>query len=919
MTARHFDVSLENLQEALCCNILEIRNEKQKVLNSPKKAAESAEALGKALYSRMFDWLVQRINQSCRGAAENLFIGVLDIFGFEIFGQKSLEQLCINFTNEQLQRHFNAHTFMEEERAYENEDIEYDHVEFIDNQPILDLIEKKPFGLFHLLDEQARIPRGIDVQFMKKANQQYAQSPVFSSRGGGPETFVIRHYAGDVPYNCTGFVEKNKDSLLRGIYDLMAKSNHTITCEIFPSKDQNPRRIHTLVGQFRTQVSDLMKVLDSTEPRYIRCIKPNSTKQPDALRSEMCLEQLRYAGVFESVEIRRKGYPFRLSHKYFVHRYQCILGSGKQSRRDFAEASREIIESSGLKEEGIQIGITMVFYRATHHRLLELLRNLSIERVAKQCQRIGRGAIARRYVKQLRTADAYACASLRSKSKTLIGLETALNEVARVLGAFQAIFDYETKAITELKRLRTLTKSIQDVTEKLKELVEQDPNAVYEELVGTIEQAKELDGYPVTTEQKEVLKVASCKAENCTAAQIQPAAQEALDMLNREQMMDVVKHAKEVQYSSNLVEEVEKLLELPEEAFVKMQLQRAVEQKDETRVINRQIKLKEIYLKAHSWMFVLENYTGLRSSQEFAHSKYFGLSMRKEELADGFLKYSTKPIHTSLTKLPPLLVKEAIRCFKSILGYLGIRRYLYPLTLVEELMHKGLTIPELRVEIMIQMFKQLQNAPSSDIQSKVWDLLAVTVSTFPPPDKFENYFVTFIRSKHPQGGSTFISAMHKLQYGTPRTEAPKSPEIHEILRKFHRITKRTRFSIARVGDQGTLQAPVYTFIEEKKPQDNQETTTTVEVVKANERRDPANPPPPPEEPEAPPLPPRPHAMKTIAKVLYPFSMPDESMLDVEQDDQVEILESSDVDWWLVKSCGSNNEGWVPSTYLERSE
>jgi len=161
LTATHLSVSEETLARALCERSIEVRGEKNRILHKPIEATEAADSLAKAVYNNIFDWLVTKINSSVEGE-RGLFIGVLDIFGFEIFRKNSFEQLCINFTNEKLQQHFNKNTFKEEENVYVSEGIEFTKVPFIDNQPVLDLIEKKPFGLLVLLDEEVRV-RFTDV------------------------------------------------------------------------------------------------------------------------------------------------------------------------------------------------------------------------------------------------------------------------------------------------------------------------------------------------------------------------------------------------------------------------------------------------------------------------------------------------------------------------------------------------------------------------------------------------------------------------------------------------------------------------------------------------------------------------------------------------------------------------------------
>ena len=304
-------VDATRLGSALCARTIEVRGELNHILHDPTEATEAADALSKAVYNQMFNWLVKRINESVKGAKGN-FIGVLDIFGFEIFQQNGFEQLCINFTNEKLQQHFNAHTFKEEEQTYLSEEVPYEPVTFIDNQPVLDLFEKKPFGLLNLLDEEVKLPKGDDAKWLEKCNHHHASHPNWVTEQAklshvGRSSFYIQHYAGAVVYDSAGFCEKNKDSLFRDLYDLMSSASHPNFAEIFPEKDKNPRRVETLAGGFRKQLNNLMQVCETTQPHYIRCIKPNEHKAPGDFNTRMCLEQLTYAGVFEAVQIRKTG------------------------------------------------------------------------------------------------------------------------------------------------------------------------------------------------------------------------------------------------------------------------------------------------------------------------------------------------------------------------------------------------------------------------------------------------------------------------------------------------------------------------------------------------------------------------------------------------------------------------------------
>jgi myosin-5 len=148
------------LKDSLCQRIIVTRDENIVKTLDPEAAKGSRDALAKTVYSRLFDWLVNKINSSIgQDPNSKCLIGVLDIYGFESFKTNSFEQFCINLTNEKLQQHFNQHVFKMEQEEYTKEEIDWSYIEFVDNQDILDLIDKKPGGIIALLDEACMLLR----------------------------------------------------------------------------------------------------------------------------------------------------------------------------------------------------------------------------------------------------------------------------------------------------------------------------------------------------------------------------------------------------------------------------------------------------------------------------------------------------------------------------------------------------------------------------------------------------------------------------------------------------------------------------------------------------------------------------------------------------------------------------------------
>jgi myosin heavy subunit len=355
-------VDKATLEKALTIRELRIRNQETTLVDmNEAQALNTRDALAKFLYARMFDHLVQLINKYIGTIAQRMkTIGILDIFGFEIFEHNSFEQLCINFTNEMLQQHFNNQTFKLEEAVYKAEAIVFKHVEFIDNQPMLDLITKRPTGLLPLLDEELVMPKGSDKTFLGKIFEQHKKNRVFKSVLKNPNHFVVRHYAGDVIYDAIGFLEKNRDTLNPDLMEMLFTSTAPLINELFNEKvalstaDQKS----SLSKQFQRQLNNLMQELSRTEPHYIRCVKPNENKAAMEFVPRNCMEQLTYSGVFEAVAIRKQGFPFRLKHDEFAARYKCCAddaslaaaGNGVQG------LCSVVVKAMKLNKENVQTG-----------------------------------------------------------------------------------------------------------------------------------------------------------------------------------------------------------------------------------------------------------------------------------------------------------------------------------------------------------------------------------------------------------------------------------------------------------------------------------------------------------------------------------------------------------------------------------
>ncbi|KAI3676860.1 hypothetical protein L1987_86474 [Smallanthus sonchifolius] len=380
------------LQESFCQRVMVTRGESIKKSLDPNSAAITRDALAKIVYTRLFDWIVTKINNSIGQDAKSKFlIGVLDIYGFESFKTNSFEQFCINLTNEKLQQHFNQHVFKMEQEEYSKEEINWSYIEFVDNQDILDLIEKKPGGVLALLDEACMFPRSTHATFAEKLYQTFKDHKRFSKPKLSNTDFTICHYAGDVTYQSDFFLDKNKDYVVAEHQVLMNASKCSFVSSLFPPSSQDSSKASKFISigsQFKQQLQALLETLSHTEPHYVRCVKPNNLLKPAIFDNLNILQQLRCGGVMEAIRISCAGFPTRKPFHEFIDRFK-ILSPNVVNISDEVEGSKILLEKANL--EGYQIGKTKVFLRAGQMAEIDARRSEVLGRSATKIQKKFRG------------------------------------------------------------------------------------------------------------------------------------------------------------------------------------------------------------------------------------------------------------------------------------------------------------------------------------------------------------------------------------------------------------------------------------------------------------------------------------------------------------------------------------------------
>uniref|UniRef100_A0A8C3EY11 Myosin-7B n=1 Tax=Corvus moneduloides TaxID=1196302 RepID=A0A8C3EY11_CORMO len=411
-----------DLLKALCYPRVKVGNEYVMKGQTVDQVHQAVNAIAKSVYEKLFLWMVVRINQQLdTKLPRQHFIGVLDIAGFEIFEFNSLEQLCINFTNEKLQQFFNHHMFVLEQEEYKKEGIEWEFIDFgMDLAACIELIEK-PMGIFSILEEECMFPKATDTSFKNKLYDQHlGKSSNFQKPKPGKSKveahFSLVHYAGTVDYNISGWLEKNKDPLNETVIGLYQKSSVKVLCHLYASfasldedggKKKGTKKkgssFQTVSVLFRENLNKLMSNLRTTHPHFVRCIIPNETKTPGLMDHKLVLHQLRCNGVLEGIRICRKGFPNKISYGDFKQRYHLLNASviPEGTFIDSKKACEKLLSSIEIDHTQYKFGHTKVFFKAGLLGVLEEMRDDCLGQLITRTQALCRGYLRRLELKRM--------------------------------------------------------------------------------------------------------------------------------------------------------------------------------------------------------------------------------------------------------------------------------------------------------------------------------------------------------------------------------------------------------------------------------------------------------------------------------------------------------------------------------------
>ncbi|KAG8693253.1 class II myosin, partial [Ceratobasidium sp. 395] len=367
---------------------------------NPAQASSGRDALAKALYNNLFEWIVSRVNISMKPRqATAQVIGVLDIYGFEIFQDNSFEQLCINYVNEKLQQIFIELTLKTEQEEYVKEQIKWTPIKYFNNKIVCDLIEeRRPPGIFAALNDATATahadPAAADSSFIQRS-AALASNPHFESRGA---QFLVKHYAGDVMYTVAGMTDKNKDALVKDLTDLIASSGNQFLQSLFPDRpDPNSKKRPPSAGdKIKASAGALVENLMRAQPAYIRTIKSNQNRSATEYDTKAILHQIKYLGLQENIRVRRAGFAYRNTFEKMVERFYLLSPATSYAGEytwtgDARSGCEKILTDVGIAREEWQMGVTKAFIKNPETLFaLETMRDRYWHNMAARIQRAWR-------------------------------------------------------------------------------------------------------------------------------------------------------------------------------------------------------------------------------------------------------------------------------------------------------------------------------------------------------------------------------------------------------------------------------------------------------------------------------------------------------------------------------------------------
>eukprot|EP00118_Oscarella_pearsei_P025077 m.307450 g.307450 ORF g.307450 m.307450 type:complete len:2013 (+) comp42307_c0_seq1:102-6140(+) len=782
---------------------------------------ENRHAMAKALYSRAFAWLVSQIN-SCTypGAEKCRFIGVLDIFGFENFSVNSFEQLCINYTNEKLHKFFNHYVFALEQQVYSEEGISFSHISFTDNTVCLQLIEKPPKCILKMLDDECRFPKGTDASYIEKQNAALQKHPNYVLNPDKRRwliEFGIEHYAGAVMYTVHNFLDKNKDVQQEQLFEFMRKSKNPFVSDVTRfqdvlsrsldmakqqssaivrrnsasgSKNKSTKGKLTVGDTFKQQLVALVEVLDSTNPWYVRCLKPNSDKVSDKYDDELVITQLRYSGMLDIIRIRKEGFPVHVPARTFLDKYRCLASKDPTPLpKDEKQAAARILRSMKLPETEWQIGKTKVFLRQTVFDPLEEKRKALLHDTIILIQKYWRRCVYRRRYLRMKVAAVKLQAFFRCQILRIRFLRKRRASIT-IQSYWRGFIARE--FVAELKRKRQ-----REEEERRRRLAAMEENRRREQMeeaakMEKVRQERAVEDSFIAAQRElySLARMAELKSEKSTALKKADDLDAMFAFLKEK---PTAEGREETTFVNKIQSELDAMFQ---ESQPKPDGSRTMRRK--RRVQKKLLGLAEDEDSKKEEAINVQDYSMLTYAEKWYndHPKDSGglgtLTLRRKGKSlrgdaipkEEMIRYSkSSTLATSLIHMhDPENVNLACSIFKDLCKFAkgDFKPDQVNLTL-QSIIAYGLERPELRDEIFCQLMKQLTDTPKPEQSMRLWHMLCLCVVAFPPGKSLNKYMQAFIR-RHFEDESVGRYAVWclntlRLTKATPRQLPPSSMEI----------------------------------------------------------------------------------------------------------------------------------------------
>merc|ERR1712170_173928 len=401
-----FGVDVHEMMKSFCKPKIKVGAEWVTKGQTCEQATNGVGGIARACFDRLFKWLIIKCNDTLidKTMKKANFCAVLDIAGFEIFEYNGFEQISINFVNEKLQQFFNHHMFVVEQEEYVAEGVEWAPVDFGMDLAACIIMFEKPMGVWAILEEESLFPKATDKSFEEKLKAgllgKCAPFAKPQSKTDKNAHFAVIHYAGTVSYNVTAWLEKNKDPVNDTVVDVLKRSSNNLLVHLWrdhpgqsnpPEEDKSKKKkkgggAKTVSSVYLVQLGELMSTLHATEPHFIRCIVPNTHKQPLVVETELIMHQLTCNGVLEGIRVCMLGFPNRMLYPDFKSRYAILAAKEIAGSSDNKVSVRALMEKIQFPAEKYQLGHTKVFFRAGALAGLEEVRDNIVLKLVRWLQ-----------------------------------------------------------------------------------------------------------------------------------------------------------------------------------------------------------------------------------------------------------------------------------------------------------------------------------------------------------------------------------------------------------------------------------------------------------------------------------------------------------------------------------------------------